>query len=48
MNDFQLGMLCGCLFSIAGVFIWVWICNIFTPNNNPPKERDPADWWKDT
>lgn len=51
MNDqqqiFLAGCFCGCFISMLIGFIWMGICNIITPKHTPPKEHDPADWWKD-
>lgn len=48
MSDFQWGMMAGCLLSMLVGLVWMGICNAATPKNNYPKDRDPADWWKDT
>jgi hypothetical protein len=49
MSDFQIGMLFGCGLSMLIGFIWMWICqNLIPQRKQYPKERDPADWWKDT
>lgn len=45
--DFFWGMVTGAGLSMLVGFIWMVVCNSASKNNYP-KERDPADWWKDT